>query len=301
MTQGQMTILQVSDTGPGIEPEDLDRIFQPFERGRARTDQQGTGIGLTICKLFTEILGGELVVDSQPGVGSTFRVKLHFEEIAGTEQALEARPDMTGYSGPRLKILVVDDDDSHRKLLLDLLGPLGFSVTMAATCAQAYQQGLTSKFDAVLLDVGLPDGSGWNVAKALRRLDPSPVIIMISANAFEAQHVPGPSAYCDRFLIKPFSVEHLLEQLRDTLRIQWTSTPGTPTPPQLMLQAREVPATLRWQLIEAARIGYADGVAQSLDAMPAHCEALCRQLRSWQQAFQFRRIAQLMEAAHEQA
>jgi signal transduction histidine kinase/DNA-binding response OmpR family regulator/purine-cytosine permease-like protein len=304
--QGQLIVLQVHDTGPGVDSTDLERIFQPFERGKAPSSSHGTGLGLTICKLLTEILGGELIVESTLGKGSTFSVRMHFEEIMDASQSTSQPSLVRGYLGARRSILVVDDDQAHRSLVDSLLSPIGFELCHAENCEQARQFIAAKEFDAILLDVGLPDGSGWDIAAGLRVLQSGPAIIMISANAFDAQNVVGTSAFCDRFLIKPFSVDQLLDQLRESLRLQWELRPAfvrsSPSSieedrAELIRRIRGVSNDIRTLLSQSAAIGYVDGVSKAVDALPDQDQPLVRQLRLWLTGYQFQKISVLMQEA----
>ncbi|HET8871216.1 MAG TPA: ATP-binding protein, partial [Aquabacterium sp.] len=136
---------EVIDTGIGIAPQDLERIFLPFERGsggRKRTEP-GTGLGLTITHLLSELMGGELSVQSQMGEGSTFAVRLYLRQISAPKQAElfdgtepPSEPQLwpiTGYEGVRRTLLVVDDQPMQRQMLAGMLLPLGFQVREAAS------------------------------------------------------------------------------------------------------------------------------------------------------------------------
>src|SRR5690606_13112201 len=156
------------DTGIGIAPQDLERIFLPFERGSGgrRSSEPGTGLGLTITHLLTELMGGELSVQSTMGQGSTFSVRLYLSEIPAPQARQlqqEGRPGLrreqllqqpiTGYLGPRRRLLVVDDQPIQRQMLAGMLLPLGFSLREAASGSEAQESVRDSCPDAVLLDI----------------------------------------------------------------------------------------------------------------------------------------------------
>ena len=121
---------QVIDTGIGIAAQDLERIFLPFERGSAgrRTGEPGTGLGLTITHLLTQLMGGELTVTSVPGQGSTFTVRLYLSETAAPDTRNQAhhRP-VSGYIGARRTLLVVDDQPTQRQTARRHAAAAGFS------------------------------------------------------------------------------------------------------------------------------------------------------------------------------
>jgi anti-sigma regulatory factor (Ser/Thr protein kinase) len=166
--------IEVADTGPGHRAADLERIFEPFERGSSQAVRAvpGTGLGLTITKLLTQIMGGEVQVQSSsPAGSSTFVVRLLLGEVR-TCSARRAAPRtrICDYAGPRQKILLADDDPLHLELLQNLLRPLGFTVFIARdgkTCVQLAEQ---CQPDLAMIDLSLPDISGWEVAQQLRAM-----------------------------------------------------------------------------------------------------------------------------------
>src|SRR5690606_24657315 len=123
--RNQVAEFEISDTGMGIAPEDLQRVFQPFERGSGAEVRAipGTGLGLTITQLLTQVMGGEIRVRSVPGEGTVFTVRLLLSEAMEHPPKERARQ-IRGYAGPRRRILVVDDDPAHVQVMTSLLAPL---------------------------------------------------------------------------------------------------------------------------------------------------------------------------------
>ncbi len=124
---------EIADTGPGIQPDDLERIFAPFERGAlgAAQPQTGTGLGLTISRLLAGVMGGDIKVTSAVGTGSTFRVKMLLSEVTNPTRIAPVNAPLFGYYGPRKTILITDDDPVQRDLLREVLTPLGFILLSA--------------------------------------------------------------------------------------------------------------------------------------------------------------------------
>ncbi|HTO61271.1 MAG TPA: ATP-binding protein, partial [Bradyrhizobium sp.] len=124
---------EVTDTGPGIAPDDLERIFAPFERGAlgAAQPQTGTGLGLTICRLLAGVMGGDIKVTSSVGTGSAFRVKILLSEVTNPTRPAPVAAPVKGYQGARKTILITDDDPVQRDLLREVLTPLGFILLSA--------------------------------------------------------------------------------------------------------------------------------------------------------------------------
>jgi signal transduction histidine kinase/CheY-like chemotaxis protein/purine-cytosine permease-like protein len=223
--------IEVADTGPGIAPDELERIFEPFERGSSRAVRElpGTGLGLTITRLLTQIMGGEVQVRSSPEAGSTFIVRLVLGEVI--YDAPPPARHICDYVGARQNILLADDDPLHLELVQNLLRPLGFNVFSARdgkTCLQLAQQ---CQPHLAMLDLSLPDMSGWELARQLRALPERrhlPLMI-VSANAHE--HAPGAGAHHDVFVTKPIELAPLLEHIGTLLRLKWIEQPAAAPAP----------------------------------------------------------------------
>jgi signal transduction histidine kinase/FixJ family two-component response regulator len=285
--RGQVTEFEVVDTGHGIRPEDMAKIFEPFERGHmpAANAVPGTGLGLTISKLLTQVLGGEISVESTPGVGSLFRVKLLLSEApAGAAIKLPERR-IAGYAGERRKILVADDDPDHVELLHDILVPLGFDMVAAVDGEACLREAEISLPALVILDIAMPGKSGLDVAAALRALYPDIRILIVSGNFHDAPRIHQ-ARYegadrnpHDGFLTKPIDIRALLSQVRNLLDLTWVYEAGAEPAPA----ARPAPAGLHAvprkhlaDLLQLGRIGYVRGIEAKLDeiddAEPAMAE-----------------------------
>ncbi|OAM79217.1 hybrid sensor histidine kinase/response regulator [Devosia elaeis] len=129
----QVATFIVSDSGSGIGAEDLPHIFEPFVRGEAERNRftPGLGLGLTITKLLTETLGGEITVSSTPGEGTRFQARLMLAKVERPTRRSSVARSVTSYMGPRLSIMVVDDNEDHRRMMREMLEPLGFEVVTA--------------------------------------------------------------------------------------------------------------------------------------------------------------------------
>jgi signal transduction histidine kinase/CheY-like chemotaxis protein len=261
--------LQVIDTGIGIAEQDLERIFMPFERGSAgrRSGDPGTGLGLTITHLLTQLMGGELTVTSTPGQGSTFTVRLYLSEIAapGPREVTHHRP-VTGYLGARRSLLVVDDHPTQRQMLAGLLLPLGFHIREAASGSECIESVMESRPDAVLLDITMDDMDGWETARRIRARGVVDMpIIMVSANAFENRADKLAEAGAQAFVDKPVIESELLVALQRHLQLEWVAelpVPGWAPAPQLRPQ--RLPEEFTVTLTRLAQLGHAQGLQQAL-------------------------------------
>ncbi|MGH8519331.1 MAG: ATP-binding protein, partial [Panacagrimonas sp.] len=220
-----MVSFEVRDSGGGIDAADLERIFLPFERGAsaAAVSETGTGLGLTIARMLTNLMGGELGATSQPGQGSTFTVRLFLPSVRTPRRAAETpRLDVAGYAGPRRRVLVVDDSAVDRRFLANVLQPIGFEVTEASSGIDALRLFAHVQPDLVLLDIGMPGMNGWETARLLRANRATPLqIIVISADSYVRDAGEAAGVVTEDFLVKPVSLARLLDRIREQLGLVW--------------------------------------------------------------------------------
>jgi len=259
--RNEVAIIEVRDTGIGIAPEDRARIWIPFERGK-KVNASGSGLGLTITKLLVEILGGDIDLDSTPGQGSVFRVRLMLPSVPvnivqdSTAPAAETRGlAIRRVAGSRKTLLIVDDDLNHLALVDNYLSPLGFAVLTATSAEQALQMLGDITPDLFILDIDLPGLDGWALASALRKgAHSSTPIVMISGHAMDEARRAPEVALSDAFLAKPYNLDDLLARIAGILRLQLILEDAEPpkTAPVSALSEAE-----RDELIELARNGMA--------------------------------------------
>ncbi|MEO8297258.1 MAG: ATP-binding protein [Burkholderiales bacterium] len=306
---------EIIDTGIGIAPQDQERIFLPFERGSAgrRMAEPGTGLGLTITHLLTELMGGELSVQSTPGQGSTFSVRLYLREIIPTQtdrptRVADLRP-VVGYLGARRTLLVVDDQPIQRQLLAALLMPLGFVVREAASGREGLDVITQQRPDAVLLDITMDDLDGWQTAELIRAheaLHEQPggllPIVFVSANMFENKPEQLSALQCAGFVGKPVVESELLEVLARALQLEWVhQTPALMAPAPVAAPAAAVawPDEWRAELLRLARVGHAQGLKERLQQHAAANLALapaCATLLACVARFDFDTLARHLRA-----
>lgn len=310
----QVTRIDVVDTGIGIAAQDQKRIFLPFERGSAgrRSAETGTGLGLTITHLLTDMMGGELTLQSTPGRGSTFSIRLYLPAIAPDPRhpfpAATTLRAVTGYTGNRRTLLVVDDQPLHRQLLAGMLVPLGFGVLEAASGQECLEVIAHQAPDMLLLDITMDDLDGWQTAEAVRRLLPSQVlpIAFVSANLFDNQ--PERLAMLDiqGFVAKPVVESELMTALERALSLEWSRDAEPLHAPVSMDCHREpgppLPPALREELMRLARQGQAAALRQRLwqaqSTDPAHGATLAL-LQSCADRFDFQALVQHLRQSTE--
>ena len=230
--RSQVAEFEISDTGVGIPPHELDRVFEPFERGQGANVRAipGTGLGLTITKLLTQIMGGEINATSTEGAGTTFTVRLLMSEAAPAARLDGATADtraITSYLGERRKVLLIDDDGAHIDIVHSLLAPLDFKLFAASSGAAGLALAAECRPDLAMVDLSMAGMAGWQVAMRLRALPGLEKlrIVIVSANAHEFSP-GGADAPHDAFLIKPIDMQRMLECLATQLNLQWVYEPG---------------------------------------------------------------------------
>lgn len=220
--------IEVTDTGVGIAPADLARIFEPFERVGTVREEPGIGLGLTITRMLAEIMGGDITVHSEPGKGSRFCLKMLFSEAPSSARSTKCR--ITAYTGPRRSVLAADDDLQQLDLLRNLLAPLGFDyqgVGDGEACLAACAHALP---DLVILDIAMPGMDGWETARILRATYGDDLtILMISANAHDFQRPRRDDDPHDDYLTKPYEHEALLERIGTLLAVDWAQAEAEAT------------------------------------------------------------------------
>ena len=217
---------EVEDTGIGMSPEQLAKIFQPFEQvGTDEHKAEGTGLGLAISRQIVEMMGSLLHVESVPAEGSSFWFELELEILEDWQPATTTQPTQTvvGYVGDRRKILVVDDRWENRAVIINLLEPLGFELHEAEDGEAGLAIAQQCQPDLVLTDLVMPKLDGFEFTQALRNqpeFRDLPVIAS-SASVFNFDRQRSQAVGCNDFLPKPVQLEELLDQLQTHLQLQW--------------------------------------------------------------------------------
>jgi signal transduction histidine kinase/CheY-like chemotaxis protein len=265
--RSQIAHIEVEDTGVGIEAKDLQRIFEPFERVYrvGLPSKPGIGLGLTITKLIAEIMGGEVSVKSELGRGSHFLVKLMLSEVVSPMPLRPPDAQICGYAGPRLTVVVADDDPTHRDMIREILTPLGFVVFDAVDGADCIAVADRTRPNLFLLDISMPGMNGWQLAQLLRRAGHQDApIIMVSANALEI--AVEPDSLHNEYVIKPVDIPQLLTKIGSVLRIEWLYGPALPgNDPTPGPVTRIPPQRYLDELRALGRIGYIRGIRRKLE------------------------------------
>jgi PAS domain S-box-containing protein len=281
----QSLTFEVEDTGIGIAAEHLEAIFQSFEQvGDMKQRARGTGLGLAISQQLVSLMGGHIQVRSVHGQGSTFWFTINVPVIATdrpAEHPTTPRPGqhiaITGYRGKRRRVLVVDDRQANRLVLLNLLEPLGFDVLLAEHGQEALE--LIHAFcpDVMLIDLVMPVMNGFETIQHICQT-PELVdmrIIAVSASSIAREQIEQQITGCHAFLLKPIDAEQLFALLKELLELEWIYT-EPPAPPPVAPEPAELPHAADMVLPpqEDLHLLYTHATLGSMERILAHIDEL---------------------------
>ena len=224
LDEGHTIEMFVSDTGSGIAKEDLDHIFQSYVSRDAENNKNGYGLGLPLCKIIVEKLGGTLSVESELGKGSIFTFTMPFEgSIGGLDQSKETTTTsvrtirISGRSDDaNSKTILVAEDEDHNYELVKIVLQKRYKLLRARNGIEAVTINEDEKPDLILMDIRMPGMNGLDATRIIKEVSSTPVIAL-SAYAFEENIRAAKEAGCDDFMAKPFKVENLIEIVKKYL------------------------------------------------------------------------------------
>jgi signal transduction histidine kinase/CheY-like chemotaxis protein/ligand-binding sensor domain-containing protein len=228
-------LFTVRDTGPGMSADELGRLFEAFVQTQSGArSQEGTGLGLAISRDFATLMDGDIAVESDEGIGTTFRVHVALPQ-AGDVPPTPSLSRVVGLEDdqPRTHALVVDDVPENRILLRKLLSAVGFEVTEASNGREAVELWAERRPDVVLMDVRMPVLDGIEATREIRRLEAADgregvarsVVIALTASAFEHDRTAILAAGCDAYVPKPFREGVVFEKLAEHAKIRFRYQP----------------------------------------------------------------------------
>ena len=317
---------EVQDTGPGIAPEELPRLFMPFvQTSTGQNNNEGTGLGLTISQKFAQLLGGTIIVESGVGRGSTFRFQIPVTPaVVEVSQPLSHQL-IVGVHPSHLpcRLLIVEDHRENQQVLLRLLQPLGFDLRIANHGQEAVALWAEWRPNGILMDMRMPIMNGYEAIQHIRAREqeartavaslpdaeayPITKIIAVTSSAFDQERAAILEAGCDDFISKPFQAPELLAKLAQHLGLtyvyaapprparQAAQTLTTPLPGPLTLQGQ----SRDWieQLHRAAVLGQDAKILTLIAQIPQPQADLIEALTQWAQDFRFEKILMLTRSA----
>ena len=248
--------IDVADTGIGMNPQATSRIFQDFVQADASVTRKfgGTGLGLSISRKFARALGGDIAVESEPGMGSVFKITLDAGsavEVAWVtpEQALAVvdsvmMQEHTNWAFPSARILVVDDGPENRELVKVVLEDYGLTIDEAGNGRVGVDMATATDYDLILMDVQMPEMDGFTATRTLRNRGLQTPILALTANAMKGFEQELLDAGYSDYLTKPIDLDRFLSKLAQLLHAQPVSASSrksvmTESPQQQALQAED--------------------------------------------------------------
>ncbi|MGD8848763.1 MAG: two-component regulator propeller domain-containing protein, partial [Anaerolineales bacterium] len=304
---------EVQDTGPGIEAKDLETIFDPFVQASATSEaQEGTGLGLTISLQFANVMGGDLSAESEPGIGSTFRLEVPVKVFdAVSDQADVPVRKVIGLEPGQIeyRVLVVDDKEVNRKLLVKMLAPLGFKVREAIHGREALQ--IWDEWDpqVILMDMRMPVMDGYEATRQIRSSikGQATCIIALTASALEEDREVILSEGCDAYIRKPFQERELIDTIEQHVGVEFvyqTLSSAEPAEQTIKISRREndlfralaeYPPSLLDKLERSTVIGDMDRILAILKTIEADEPEIASELTKLAQEYNHDRILAIIE------
>jgi len=301
----------VEDTGPGIEPEEIEQLFTPFEQTKVgRVSNEGTGLGLSICHKFVELMGGELQVKSTVGQGSIFHFQIPLREQSVSsavvnQNSKQGKVISLAKNQPIYKILAVDDVPASRLLLNKLLTMIGFEVREAGDGLEAIAVWQEWRPDLILMDMRMPIVDGYEATRQIKAHDAGKdtVVIALTASAFEEERVEILSAGCDDFMRKPFQEAELLTKIGRYLNVEYLYEETVEISAEAKIQSELTKASLavmpdswRSQLYNAAAQVDNQEIFQLLKEIPDDYQSLALGLADLAEQFRCDKIIDLAKS-----
>jgi CheY-like chemotaxis protein/anti-sigma regulatory factor (Ser/Thr protein kinase) len=298
--------IEVEDTGIGIGLEELDRIFQPFEQTISGMSQGGTGLGLVITREYARLMGGDLIVQSEKGRGSIFTFTCGISE--GSAENAMGRDDEKKVirlepGGSPVTILVVDDVEDNRDLVVQLLGPVGFKTLEAANGEEAVNMFEIHSPDLIFMDMRMPVMDGYKATRRIRELPggDSVKIIALTASAFEEQRPDIKASGCDDISFKPFKSDELFELISQYLGVKYLYDETTAGDVKDVFeidikQIAAIPLEWREELRQAAAELFPEAAKKVIGRIKDQNAGLARSLTSLVEKFAFYELIKLLDS-----
>jgi signal transduction histidine kinase/CheY-like chemotaxis protein len=306
-------VIEVKDTGPGIDPARQAKIFDPFVQERVVPERKGTGLGLSICKKYAEIMGGTIELESEVGKGSLFRVRLPAEIVEAEDVRIpvDDRPGVIGLAPTQKswRILIADDNRENLLLLKSLLEDVGFYVLEAQNGQEAVAAFEKETPDLIWMDMRMPVMDGYEAVRQIRQCSGGNTvpIIAITASAFREQRQDILAAGCNDMVIKPFQAQEIFEVMGRFLDIEYICEQEPEAAPDRVPEVEltsamlaDLPAELLQELREATKSLNSEAITAVIERIEPLDPDTAKGLQTFMNDFQIGRIHDLLGETHEQ-
>ena len=297
--------VEVEDTGPGISADEQGKLFRHFEQ--TKTGQQagtGTGLGLAISREFVRLMGGDITVSSQVGKGSVFAIHLPLNE--GEAQAVQPNDKPRHVLGLRpgqaeCRVLIADDVEDNRELLVQILGPVGFEVRLATDGEQAVKEFERWRPHLILMDFRMPVMDGHEAIRRIRAAagGKEPKIIAVTASAMDENRQELLAIGADDFIGKPFQEVELFQKIHAHLGVEYlyAEEPAAAAPEEAAELTPESLAGLPRDLIhpmrEAVITADLDQLLAKIQEVEARDPRIAQGLRRLAEHFEYQKLLDL--------
>ena len=312
---GRKLFFEVEDTGVGIAREEMAMVFDVFVLSASgQESKQGSGLGIPISQKFVNMMGGELTVESEVGKGTIFRFDIELHIVDGADEAVsDSERKVIGLERGQeeFRILVVEDNNLSRKLLVTLLTKVGFEVREAPDGQEAVDVWKEWRPHLIWMDLRMPVLDGYEATEHIRLLSKDSKalsdtkIIALTASAFEENKARAFASGCDDFVRKPFRESEIFTIMAKQLGVRYVygddaeASPSVPSAEllnnsDLATQVSELPEEIVERLAVAADLCDADRIDQIIDEIKTRNLALAKALSRFSRKFDYDRIMQLI-------
>ena len=303
-------VFEVEDTGPGIAPHEINQLFQAFvQTTTGQNTQQGTGIGLALSRRFLQLMGGDITVHSEVGRGSIFRFEIPVTLVDASDlpvQPAHHQVTQLAPNQPLYRVLVVEDRWENRHLLMRLLESAGFQVKAASHGQEAIALWQTWHPHLIWMDMRMPVMNGYEATRHIKTVagPDAPIIIALTASAFEEERAAILAAGCDDFVRKPFQEHTIFEKMSEYLGVSYlyeeVESGESSSPPVLRKIGPEALDMMssEWiqNLYQAACAVNNKQLFHLIEQVPEAQSALATTLTAWVKNFRCDKIIDLVES-----
>jgi|GEM_PF-3444326 len=307
-----MIALQVEDTGAGIAPNELERVFEAFEQSKLGIEAGGAGLGLAIGRQLARLMDGDLSATSIPGAGSTFQFSFRAEHADRVDVVPRADGEVLGLADAERppRILVVDDQRDNRAVLQELLGGIGFQVAVASSGEEALEQQCVWHAELVLMDLMMPGLGGVEAIRRLRAADSKLLLVALTASSLDEDGSEAIGAGANAVWWKPYKVHELLQNIQQLLGVRYAIRPLGPrtsssiepsnlNDAELAVHLAAVPVELRARLRDAASRARAANVRSLSQELAQQSPAAAARVRGLLEIYRYEVIVAAVDrAAH---